>query len=311
MIRRARPEDAESIVALVQATYGDAYVHPALYDPDELRREQAAGTLVSVVAVEGERVVGHYALERPEGHRGAETGMAMVLPDQRGGGLMDAMRTALEDLARELGLEGIWGTPVTLHPYSQKVYDRHGNHPTGLLLGCLDLPVAGFPERRQRHLMLYFQYLQPPPPRELFVPAPWQPIVGEIYAALGAPVTLREPSGEGRGVDEREFLPGVPQLIFPGPAAPSLDRPAGTVYLDLPLEVDGWAGLAHEARRQGFVFAGVLPMRPAGDRLWLQRYRSPFDSVEVAISAPLGRRIWEFIRSDGQPAGMRSSKPSP
>src|SRR3954468_5817455 len=90
-VRRLRPEDAAGVLDCVRCIYGPSYVHPELYHPDELLRLNAAGELVSVVALDpGGRVVGHYALERPG--RIAESGEAMVLPECRHHALMERMR---------------------------------------------------------------------------------------------------------------------------------------------------------------------------------------------------------------------------
>lgn len=287
MIRRALASDAEGICELVEAVYNGGYFHPMFKRPDEVRQAWSEGSLYSVVALADDRVVGHYALERTPGHRAAETGVAVVDPGQRGGGLMGKMRAALEEWARELGLDGLFATAVTNHPFSQKTYDRQNCHPTGLVLGLRDVPTAGSPG----HVALYAKYLKPPPSLKLFAPAGFQPLVAEIYAGLGARVTLSEPSGDQRGVTPTEAVPGVSQLSFPGDQPPDWRA----AFLDLPLEQDGWAALAAEALEHGFVFAGVLPMRLHGDRLWLQRY--PLDTVEVVLTAPLNVKVWDFIRS--------------
>lgn len=297
-IRAARPEDAEAIVGLVSATYGDSYPHPEFYDPAEVRAMQAEGSLVSLVAVEDESgtVVGHYALKRPDGtFCSAETAAAMVSQQHRGAKLMDRMREVLEQKASELGLLGIYGTPVTSHPFSQKTYDRRHNTPTGLLLGNEQISLAGFHERRTENALAYFKYLTPPEPQELLVPAELQALAREIYADLGAPVTLREPSGNDAKVDPIPLSETSTLLLFPGDD-PFPESSDAATYLDLPLKEDGWGELYARARRQGFRFAAFLPMREHGDRLILQFYPGDLSALEPAINHPLGRKIWEFIR---------------
>lgn len=286
MIRLAEPADAEAVVRLLTATYGDTYPLKQFYDPEVYRRMWAEGTLISLV--EGE-VTAHYALKRPLNHSAAETALGMVHPDHRGGGLIEQLRTRLEEVAAGLGLEGLYGHPVTAHVYSQRVYDRRGHTPTGLLLGAGEVSLTGFYEHRLEHLLTYFHYLRPPAPRTWHIPQQWQPLVGEICAALGLEATLVEPTGTDTGVTVGEFAPGRPLLTWPGADLPEFG-PVAT-YLDLPLSEDGWAPLP------GFVFAAILPMRAHGDRLILQRFRGDLETLHPQLNHPLSQRIWKAIVS--------------
>lgn len=291
-IALATPADAEAIVALLTVTYGDTYPLRHFYDPDGLRKMQAEGTLVSLVARHEGAVVGHYALKRPAGHCTAETALGMVHPEHRGGGLIDRMRTRLEDEAARLGLKGLYGHPVTAHVYSQRVYDRRGHVPTGLLLGAGEVSLTGFYEHRLEHLLTYFKYLQPPAPLLLRVPARWQALVRQIYAQLGAEVTLEEPTGTATTVSVGEFAPGRPLLTHPGEAP--LEYGEVATYLDLPLQEDGWAALA---ALPGFVFAAVLPLRPGGERLILQRFTGDLEALAPQLNHPLSQELWKAIVS--------------
>jgi len=291
-IELARPADAEAIVELLTVTYGDTYPLRIFYEPARLRKMQAEGTLVSLVARAEGAVVGHYALKRPPGHCAAETALGMVHPGFRGGGLIDRMRTRLEDEAQRLGLQGLYGHPITAHVYSQRVYDRRGHVPTGLLLGAGEVSLTGFYARRLEHLLTYFKYLSPPPALQLRVPARWQPLVARIYAELGAEVTLAEPTGEATSVAVGEFAPGRPLLSHPGIEAPHYGELA--TYLSLPMQADGWAALA---ATPGFVFAAVLPMRVGGEILMLQRFTGNLGDLDPQLNHPLSQELWKAIVS--------------
>ena len=70
-IRLLRPEDAAGVAACVRRVYGDSYIHPLVYHPDQVVRLNQTGELVSAIALDAAgRVVGHFALER----RGLGTG---------------------------------------------------------------------------------------------------------------------------------------------------------------------------------------------------------------------------------------------
>src|ERR1700687_6139285 len=92
-IRRFRSQDALGVTECVRDVYGDAYcAHLELYHPDDIVRLNATGELRSVVALDpGERLVGHYALERSAQSPVAESGEAMVAPSHQHHGLLERM----------------------------------------------------------------------------------------------------------------------------------------------------------------------------------------------------------------------------
>jgi hypothetical protein len=74
-VRRLTPQVAESIPTLTERVNGAAYIHQEVYHPKTLVAMNETGERVSAVAIHEEAgVVGHYALERPDLGRIAETG---------------------------------------------------------------------------------------------------------------------------------------------------------------------------------------------------------------------------------------------
>jgi len=65
-------------------------------------------------------VVGHYALERNQPGPVAEGGQAVVDPAHRGRKILDRLKMAALDHAREIGLAGVWADAVTVHTFTQK-----------------------------------------------------------------------------------------------------------------------------------------------------------------------------------------------
>src|SRR5437016_14415296 len=124
-VRRLTPSDAASIPSLTVKVNGESYIHAEMYHPERLIRLNQSGELVSVVAIdEANEVVGHYALERPNLDRIAESGEAMVLPEHQHHHLLDRMRTVLEAEAMRERLTGIYGNTVTHHVFSQRTEER-------------------------------------------------------------------------------------------------------------------------------------------------------------------------------------------
>src|SRR5262245_56967385 len=287
-IRRLRPEDAPGVTECVRRIYGAGYFHPELYDPDRIVRLNETEELVSVVAVDaGGRVVGHYALERPDLGPLAEEGEALVLPEHRHHRLMEAMHGLLEGEALRLGLTGVFGQAVTNHVFTQKVHERFGLVPRGLSLGALPRSFHNMPEPppQRMSLLLGFKYLRPPPRAVAYAPPHHRATCARIYRQLGAPVELREPGpaeAEGPGRVEVTFAPelqaGLIRVRRAGEDTAAEVRRARrglcegsgaeAVFLELPLARAETPALCRSLERDGFFFSGIGPHFAAdGDAL--------------------------------------------
>lgn len=124
-----RPEDAEGVVRLFHAVYGEDYPIKTFIDPDRLIAENTAGRTISSVArtPKGD-IVGHNAFFRSAPYdRIYEGGAGLVLPTYRGGDiaarlLAHGQRTAAE----QFGAECVFGEPVCNHIYMQKICVKLG-----------------------------------------------------------------------------------------------------------------------------------------------------------------------------------------
>lgn len=317
-IRRLRAEDADGVSECVHRVWGEHYLHEELYHPAQIVRMNQAGTLISVVAVDPTgRVVGHYALERPGGGAIAETGVGLVLAEHRAHHLMHRMREALEDEARRLGLVGLFGTPVTNHLASQRVYEHFHCHPCGILLGRApaDHVSPGEIVNQRLSLVLYFKYLQPPPPAVAYAPAVHHAVLERIYEKLGVSVEFREggPAGGAGRVsvlrDDRSHAVTLRVEHAGADTAREVRRlrqqcdttGADVVYLQLPLGQSATPILATAAEADGFFFGGLGPaFATDGDVLWLQRLSTPLDVSRLQIENPFARDLVEYTVTDRQ-----------
>lgn len=148
LIRLERREHAQSLADLVYATYGLTFHRDWLYDPDKMLALNARGDIVSVVAVDKGRVVGHLALIRPhfdvESSTGPvtandvrECGLSIVHPDFRDQGLQAGLALRLSQEAWRLGVRGAILRCVTHHTWSQRSALSMGGTPVALLLGSI------------------------------------------------------------------------------------------------------------------------------------------------------------------------------
>jgi hypothetical protein len=316
-IRRLRPEDAAGVTACVRRVYGETYIcHKELYDPEKILRLNQTGQLVSFVAVDGAgQVVGHYALERPDLGRVAETGEAMVLPEHQHHHLLERMRVALVEEARRLGLAGLFGQPVTNHVFSQKMYEHTPGHPCGVSLGDLPRTFHNLAEPLTQRLscLLYFHYLQLPPAVVIHAPSRHLLMLRRIYEQFCLPLDLREPGAvPARGTltvtHEPEEQAGLVRVRTAGADTAEAIRTAHrelralgaeVVFLELPLAQPGTPGLCAAAEAMGFFFCGVGPYHtPDGDVLRLQCLHVELDVALLQVANPFAGELVAYVAAE-------------
>jgi hypothetical protein len=213
VIRRFKPDDAIGIARCVYESYGYTYGNEDLYYPDRIVHLNGTGQLVSLIAIDQSgAVIGHLALERPDLGRIAESGQAVVSPAHRGRHLLERLRTALEEEARRIGLDGVIGYPVTTHVFSQRMEEKFGAVLCGIALGQMPRStvfknIAGEPAPQRISTMFYFKYMAPPPLTIVYAPERHRAIIDRLYAAFGlAPEFRANSDTEATAVPGRGHL---------------------------------------------------------------------------------------------------------
>lgn len=137
-IRRMRPADAVTISQLMYKAYGPTYFNRDVYYPERVAALNASESIISFVA-EGARgqIVGHYALEKNQAGPVVEGGQAVVDPAHRGRHLLDRLKRAALNHARDLQLAGLYSDAVTVHRFTQKA-----NIAAGERLCCADVGIS-------------------------------------------------------------------------------------------------------------------------------------------------------------------------
>jgi hypothetical protein len=321
-VRRLLPEDAAGVTECVRAVYGDTYLHRELYHPDEIARFNAAGELVSVVALDDDgRVVAHYALERPGLGPVAEEGEALVLPEHRHHHLMEAMRDLLEHEAAALSLTGLFGQAVTNHVFTQKVHERFGLAPCAVSLGAGPKSFHNMPEPlpQRMSLLIGFKYLRRPTRVTAHVPEHHWAVCTRIYESLGVRAEFGEPAPVAvSGEVAIDFDPAIGAATVrvkrvgsdTAGAVRSLRRelcgPKGAeaVFLELPLAQAGTPDLCRAAEADGFFFSGVGPGFAAdGDALRLQYLAVGLDAALLQIESAPGRDLVDYVERERRRVG--------
>jgi hypothetical protein len=313
-VRRLKPSDAPGVVSLVKHVYGATYVHPELYDAEQIIQRNAREEMVSAVAIDvKQRVVGHYALLRPDLGDLAESGEAMVLPEVRHHELMERMRVVLEKEATRLRLVGIFGHVVTNHVFSQRVVERFGESPWAVLLGwspqTFHNMAQSLPQRMSE--LLYFKYLGDVPVRRVNLPQRHRQMCELLYAQLGTAIVQGNSAVVAAGPGElcRDERPDVQRGILrirrigddtADAVAAALrdmqDRGIEAVYVHVPLAQSAAPQLCEKLESLGFFFSGIGPsFAEDGDFLLLQWLGAPIDLSHLQVDQPLARALTEYV----------------
>jgi hypothetical protein len=322
--------DASAIALCFQEVYGDHYVHSEVFCPDRYWAKVESGETIPVVArgAEGE-VIGHLALEREPGAVVAERGEAVVLPAYRGHHLLERMTERLSIEAPKRGLHGVYADPLTIHTFSQRNDVRAGMPVCAVLLGVnpesfhpkdMSCPIAG---QRQSYLRT-FRFVQPPAPRTIHAPEPYQGLLLKIYESLDVTVTVGAASNVaftdsriGLNVNDRgygtihfdrigiDFSAGLSNALHD---VRSLG--ARTVQLSAPVGDPGLPLLSDAARDLGFFFCGLGPAFADGsDLLLLQLLTEPLDTGKLQLFTDQAKELVAFI--DRERAATANSTATP
>jgi anti-sigma regulatory factor (Ser/Thr protein kinase)/GNAT superfamily N-acetyltransferase len=278
-IRRMRPEEAIQVSQLIYRAYGNTYFNEDVYYPDRIAAHNAAGLLLSFVAVGADgQLAGHYALERGEEGPVAEGGQAVVDPAHRSRGLLDRMKDAALAEARNMNLVGVFADAVTVHTRTQQSDVKHGAH-----LTCVDLAISPRNESfkdisnelpQRLTCLLFFQWLQPPTPCTIYVPGRHREMLTKIYQNLDRPTEFGTPAAAaGHGtltvkidsgaacafVRASEIGADTAQLIRHAKREIIERSHAEAIYAELPLADPATPAIADELEAEGFGLLGIAP----------------------------------------------------
>jgi len=322
-VRRFSPADALEVARTVYKAYGYSYPFEDMYYPERLSAHNAAGRLVSAVAVapSGE-VIGHAALLLFDAASAiVEVGLAAVKPAARGQGCLTRLTEFLRDEARRRGYTAVYARTVTSHTVSQKVTAHLGFTPVGLMLGFGPATLSfrhlreHLPQRES--LLVEYLPLQPVNPGTLYLPERHREMLAALYRRLGAhPELSAAPCALPPDVATRS-LTRLKSRALPTGFAAIIMQDYGSdavtavharlqdlirqhyevifLYLDLADPLTCALGPQFEAL--GFFFAGLLPGAHGLQALLLQYLNSAsLDYDRIQIHAPAARNLLAYIR---------------
>jgi hypothetical protein len=315
--------------------YGYSYTNEDFYYPERLEHNLASARHVGVVAAAANgEIVGHVGVERPDLGPLGELGQLAIAPPFRGLGLKKRMGDRLQEEIENLGLKGLFGEAVTIHPISQEGSESRGLRVTAIKLldwqarfkkmetlrpGLHHDPGEEVAAPQRETMVFYFKYLVPPGTVAICAPSRHRRMLARIYGNLGAAVQFLEPSGPvGRGRlsvhYDQAIKVGVIQVDQIGidtyPEILQARRDLGSIAgaavvgLDLPLAQGATPYLCEAAEEDGFFFSGIRPLFAAdGDFLRLQYLNAPLDLERITLYSPFARELLDYILKERQRAG--------
>ncbi len=325
IIDRFRPEDAEGVTALFISVYGEGYPIRTYVEPERLRRENAAGTIISSVArtPRGE-IVGHNALFRSAPCPGIyESGAGLVHRNYRGGkGIFTALVAHGQALAEETpAVEAIFGEAVCNHVFSQKM--THGLGWRTMALEVDLMPAAAYAREGSAtgrvSSILDFKTIRPRTTRA-YLPAGYEAPLRFLYEGLDdervlLPAEGKPPPRTKSRVESQYFaFAQVARLavwdvgedfreVFTEKEREVLERGA-MVFQAWVNTGQPWCGWAVDIlREKGYFFGGVLPRWFDTDGLLMirTRHRPSWEGMEIYHER--ARKFAAIVREDWERRG--------
>lgn len=321
------PEDALGLAQLAYSAYGYSYVS-MFYQTDVVAQRLRQGLLRTAVAkVEDGRIAGSLSLMLDsEDSRVGESGAAMVDPKFRGGSIFKNLKLFLVDEAKRMGLYGMLSEAVTIHPYTQKGNLTLGARECGLLVSYVSDNVAFAKienrlEGQRQACVYFFLKTNEAPHRKVYLPAIYKEWGQRIYASLGVPRTIEEPTqataedsrgkaSEGETVLElqvRKDLFNDASIYVRQLGADALPmvlqhtreligKRTDVIYLSLPAQDPAAAHLAGELASHGYLFCGLIPELDHGDVLKLQYLNHlAVDPERIQVVSDFAKDLLAFI----------------
>jgi hypothetical protein len=327
-VDRFRPEDAEGIVRLFRAVYGEHYPIRLFYDPEALRKANEEERYISIVArtPAGEIIGVNHLYPSAPCRTLYESGVGLVLKECRSLGVNKRTLGFLynEFVPHHPHIEEVYGEAVCNHPYMQKAIRTYGFVETAIEVALMPAETynkEGSAKGRVATLTAFRCYR--PKPHRIHLPLPYEKELRWIY---------------GRLDDAREIVPAVPETAGGGEskvrmelfdfahvariAVEQIGTDLGECMAAREREAVGrkavvlqaWLNLAQPRvgraveilRERGYFFGGALPRWFDSDGLLMQKLLCPPDFEGIVLESDFSKALLEVIKADWRRASAGS-----
>jgi len=315
-----RPSDAEGIVSLFQAVYGEGYPIKIFYDPSALTAANEKGEYYSIVArTDSGEVIGVIHLYRSAPCQALyESGVGLVLKEYRNSGANKRLLGFLYEkfIPRNPHIEELFGEAVCNHPYMQKAIESSRFVETAIEVALM--PDSAYKKEKSapgRVATLNAFRCYKPKPHRIFLPADYEKELLWIYGRLDdsrdfaaseekppaglisrAEMTIFDFARVARFAVHENGADFPDRLSFLEAEARGKNCIVFQVWLNL---TQPWVGDAVDSlRKMGYFFGGVLPRWFDGDGLLMQKLLCPPDFDSIVLVSDRAKRLLEIIRQD-------------
>ncbi len=317
-----RPEDAEGIVRLFRAVYGDDYPIRLFYDPAALIAANEEGRYYTICSRNAEgKVIGVMHLFRSAPYPSLyESGVGLVMKEYRNANLSTRMLALQynELIPHHPQIEEVFGEAVCNHPYMQKIIETFKFVEVAIEVALM--PAGAYTKEKSaagRVATITAFRCYKPKPHRVFLPAAYERELRWIYGRLddARDLTLSDgklPKNRMTQADMTVFdFAQVARIALPesgGDLKDCLVRLEAQaqkqkavvfqVWLNL---TEPWVGEAVDIlRQQGYFFGGPLPRWFDGDGLLMQKLLCPPNFEDIVLESDFSKELLEFIRKDWQ-----------
>lgn len=315
-----RQEDAEGIVSLFRAVYGEGYPIRLFYDPQAIIAANRDDRYIAVVArTDSGKVIGVNHLFHSAPYPGLyETGVGLVLAEYRKYGANKKMLAYLyeEFVPRHPHMEELFGEAVCNHVIMQKAMARFGFREAAIEVALM--PAEAYTQEKSatgRVATLDAFRCYVPRPHRIFLPPVYDAILRRIYGRLDdtreiSPADGNLPADKATRAELSVFdFARVARIAvheagsdFPSrlseleSEAKAKDLLVFQVWLNL---TEPWVCETVEVLRdRGYFFGGALPRWFDGDGLLMQKLECPPDFENIALLTDFSKELLGFIRED-------------
>ena len=317
-LQRLDETNAAYVPEVFRSVYGDAYVDPSVYQPQELLRKIDRGQLHAMLALDADgRPAGYASLgaETPNPFLWENKGL-VVIPEYKNTDVGTTLVTVWGNPSDwPAQVEGLFGATVCHHYFAQIFCAKAGWVASTLQLDLFDAAILqDRPEGLSRVSCVQFFSPMPPAP----APSYWPGEYGEFLATISC--ARQEPPG----ILSTASLPAATKTILETKATPSSRSLRVNVFriggdwpevvrdllaearlqrvVSLQMFLDTSCDCIGEAvrilRSHGFFLGGLAPRWFGADGLLMQRVTAEtrYDLLKL-YSAP-AQQLLEFIRAD-------------
>jgi len=315
-----RPDDAEGIVKLFQATYGEHYPIRLFYEPEELITANRDGRCFTAVARnDAGRVIGASHNYRSAPYAGLyETGASIVLKEYRNAKTFTGLLSCLfnEITPRHRDIEELWAEAVCSHIFSQKLALTFPSIDTAIEVALM--PAETYDRENSaigRVATVDFFRCCVSKPHSLFLPPAYATVLQGIYGRLDdkREITVSDetfPAGKTTAAESTVFhFARVARINAPETGGDFADlisvledrlRKEQTLVFQVFLNLtEPWVGEAVDIlRSQGYFFGGVMPRWFDGDGLLMQKLECPPNFENIILFLDSSKELLAFVQRD-------------